>query len=101
MGSLQPCSGGPLGGAARAEWRGSVALPGAFETSARTMRLIAGRTALVTGATGGLGQAIARRLASEDVRLILTGRRQDVLDEVSNELGARPLVCDLAQREDV
>jgi uncharacterized protein len=64
------------------------------------MKLIAGRTALVTGATGGLGQAIARRLASEDVRLILTGRRRDVLDEVSNELGARPVVCDLAQRED-
>jgi uncharacterized protein len=65
------------------------------------MKLIAGRTALVTGATGGLGQAIARRLASEDVRLSLTGRRKDILDEMSNELGARPLVCDLARREDV
>src|SRR5438067_1834731 len=65
------------------------------------MRLIAGRTALVTGATGGLGQAIARRLASEDVRLSLTGRRKDILDEMSKELGARALVCDLTRREDV
>src|SRR5438067_7421170 len=65
------------------------------------MRLIAGRTALVTGATGGLGHAIARRLASEDVRLSLTGRRKDILDEMSDELGARALVCDLTRREDV
>ena len=39
-----------------------------------------GRSVLVTGATGGLGQAIARRLRAEGCVLTLTGRRGDVLD---------------------
>ena len=65
------------------------------------MGAVAGRTALVTGATGGLGQAMARRLSSEGARLILTGRRQNVLDDLADELGARALVCDLARRQDV
>ena len=65
------------------------------------MQAIAGRTALVTGATGGLGQAIARRLCAEGAQLIITGRRGDVLDRLADELGARALVCDLAERRDV
>lgn len=55
-----------------------------------------GRTALVTGATGGLGEAIARALAARGARLVLTGRRQEVLEPLSRELGARTVVCDLA-----
>src|SRR3954447_17397423 len=59
---------------------------------------IGGRLALVTGATGGLGEAISRRLASEGVRLVLTGRRADVLDALGGELGATSHPCDLADR---
>ena len=40
---------------------------------------LAGRTVLLTGATGGLGHAIARRLCTEGAQLVLTGRREDVL----------------------
>lgn len=58
-------------------------------------------TALVTGATGGLGQAIARALAARGTRLLLTGRRADVLDRISGELGARAVVCDLSIAEQV
>jgi uncharacterized protein len=62
---------------------------------------ITGGTALVTGATGGLGQAIARRLAAEGARLILTGRQEDVLEHLGRELDATTVVCDLARRADL
>lgn len=62
---------------------------------------LAGTTALVTGATGGLGAAIARRLKREGVQLVLSGRRAGVLEELGNELGSRTIICDLANREDV
>ena len=58
-------------------------------------------TVLVTGATGGIGHAIARALAARGSRLILTGRRTDVLQALADELGARTVACDLASREAV
>jgi len=64
------------------------------------MSLLSG-TVLVTGATGGIGQAIARALGSHRPDLILTGRRANVLDSLAAELGARRIACDLASREQV
>jgi len=55
-------------------------------------------TVLLTGATGGLGEAIARELGGRGARLILTGRRTDVLEGLAGELGARALAADLADR---
>src|SRR4051794_18097596 len=49
---------------------------------------IGGRLALVTGATGGLGEAISPPLASEGARLALPGRRADGLDALARALGA-------------
>jgi uncharacterized protein len=60
--------------------------------------LLSGGTALVTGATGGIGQAIARALAAEGANVILTGRRTDVLEPLAAELGGRALSVDLAVR---
>jgi uncharacterized protein len=57
---------------------------------------VAGRTVLLTGATGGLGNAIARALADRGAKLLLTGRRTDVLDPLAEELGGRALAADLA-----
>jgi uncharacterized protein len=48
-----------------------------------------GSRVLLTGATGGLGQAIARALHARGANLILTGRRAEVLDELVRELGDR------------
>jgi NADP-dependent 3-hydroxy acid dehydrogenase YdfG len=44
------------------------------------------KTVCITGATSGIGKAIALRLAKENYQLILTGRRADRLDELKNEL---------------
>jgi short-subunit dehydrogenase len=57
---------------------------------------ISGSTVLLTGATGGLGQAIARALHARGARLVLTGRRADVLEALAAQLDARALDVDLA-----
>jgi short-subunit dehydrogenase len=57
--------------------------------------------ALVTGATGGIGQAVVRAFAARGARLILTGRRAEVLEPLAQEVSGRALGCDLARREDV
>jgi uncharacterized protein len=62
---------------------------------------ISGSTVLLTGATGGLGQAIARGLATRGAELILSGRRADLLDALAGELGGRALAGDLSVAEDV
>jgi uncharacterized protein len=60
---------------------------------------LGGRTVLLTGASGGLGHAIARGLARRGARLVLTARRAEVLDPLGEELGARVVPCDLSNRD--
>src|SRR3954470_9186346 len=58
---------------------------------------LAGTHVLLTGATGGLGQAIARALAARGATLTLTGRRADVLEPLAAEVGGRAVASDLAE----
>jgi len=62
---------------------------------------LAGGRVLVTGATGGIGHALARAFAGRGAELTLTGRRAEVLEPLAAELGARAIACDLSDREQV
>ncbi len=62
---------------------------------------LGGRSVLLTGATGGIGHAIARAAARRGARLELTGRRADVLEPLAAELSARAIACDLSQPDEV
>src|ERR1035441_2873113 len=64
---------------------------------------LTGRTALVTGATGGIGGAIAQALHSQGATVAISGTRREVLDAVAGELGERVqnLICKLSDTAEV
>ena len=64
---------------------------------------LTGKTALVTGASGGIGAAIARALHGQGASVGLSGTRVAPLEELAGELGERAhvLPCDLSDREAV
>jgi short-subunit dehydrogenase len=64
------------------------------------------KTVLITGASSGIGKAVAHRLAAEKCNLILTARRTELLEEFKSDLpaGARqPVIikCDVSRKEEV
>ena len=73
---------------------------GTLAASLRFEMELAGRTALLTGATGGLGQAIAKALADKGATVALSARKADALEALAAELpgeGHRVLPADLAE----
>jgi 3-oxoacyl-[acyl-carrier protein] reductase len=64
---------------------------------------LSGKTALITGATGGIGAAVARALHAQGATVAISGTRCDVLDTLAGELGSRVhvLPCNLADKDDV
>lgn len=64
---------------------------------------LTGMTALVTGATGGIGQALARALAGQGARLAISGTRPEALAALAAELGENTvcLPCNLAEPDQV
>jgi 3-oxoacyl-[acyl-carrier protein] reductase len=64
---------------------------------------LTGRTALITGATGGIGGAIARTLHANGATVTISGTRIEMLDSLAGQLGGRVHVvrCNLADHEDV
>jgi len=64
---------------------------------------LTGKVALVTGASGGIGGAIAKALHAQGATVVLSGTRADALEKVKANLGSRALVavCNLADKESV
>jgi 3-oxoacyl-[acyl-carrier protein] reductase len=64
---------------------------------------LTGKTALVTGATGGIGGSIARALHKQGATVAISGTRRDVLDALAGELKDRVhvLPCNLADKDQV
>ena len=64
---------------------------------------LTGRTALVTGATGGIGNAIAQALHAQGATVAISGTRREVLDTLAGKLGERVhvLPCNLSKADEV
>jgi 3-oxoacyl-[acyl-carrier protein] reductase len=55
---------------------------------------ISGKTALVTGASAGIGRATAKALAAEGVKLAVVARRRDLLESLEKEIGAKLVIIE-------
>jgi 3-oxoacyl-[acyl-carrier protein] reductase len=64
---------------------------------------LTGKTALVTGASGGIGGAIAKALHAQGANVVLSGTRADALESLKSELGSRAFVatCNLGDAASV
>ena len=67
------------------------------------MFVLTGWTALVTGATGGIGGAIAQALHAQGATVAISGTRRDVLDALAAKMGERVhvLPCNLSDSAEV
>lgn len=64
---------------------------------------LTGKNALITGASGGIGGAIAKALHGAGATVVLSGTRQEPLDALASELGERAyvLTCNLSDKDSV
>jgi 3-oxoacyl-[acyl-carrier protein] reductase len=64
---------------------------------------LTGKTALITGASGGIGAAIATQLHAAGATIAISGTRQAVLEELKSQIGenVHVLPCNLSNPEDV
>ena len=58
-----------------------------------------GRKIIVTGGTGGIGQAMAKRFVEEGADVLITGRNESKLRQISHEIGCKSLTLDVVMVE--
>jgi meso-butanediol dehydrogenase/(S,S)-butanediol dehydrogenase/diacetyl reductase len=71
------------------------------ERVAGSGRTLEGRTVLITGAAGGIGQATARRLAADGARLVLADVDGPGVEKLAAELGQVAVAADVTRRADI
>jgi NADP-dependent 3-hydroxy acid dehydrogenase YdfG len=59
------------------------------------------RTAVVTGASSGIGAASARALAADGFHVVVAARRKDRIEALAEEIGGRAVVCDVTDPDSV
>jgi 3-oxoacyl-[acyl-carrier protein] reductase len=64
---------------------------------------LTGKTALITGATGGIGQAIAMQMREQGAKLILSGTKENVLNQMVKDLGddVKAVVANLQDKDSI
>jgi dehydrogenase/reductase SDR family protein 4 len=63
--------------------------------------MLKNKVAIVTGASRGIGRSIAEVFVREGAQVVICGRKQETLDQVAKEIGARAIVCHVGKSSDI
>jgi dehydrogenase/reductase SDR family protein 4 len=65
------------------------------------MSILKGKVAIVTGASRGIGRSIAEVFVREGAQVVICGRKQETLEQVAKEIGAKAIVCHVGKSSDI
>jgi NAD(P)-dependent dehydrogenase (short-subunit alcohol dehydrogenase family) len=65
------------------------------------MSLLKDKVAIVTGASRGIGRSIAEVFVREGAQVVICGRKQETLDQVAKEIGAKAITCHVGKSTDI